>query len=206
MPDEPDVVIPDLQGDGDDNNTGDDQVAKDISATCLELALEESMLAHGALMTETRGNAQSAHSIIRHSGARKFNQEDPIEAASAEMILSGSPNQNISGVAITRARARLERPSPASFVTPDERIAKMVPAFASFTEPVGDGASRAVGDAPSPVAAALRRLVRTRPGHAHARPRRRLRQGHVQAAPRALRGVPRTAFAPHAPPRPRSNR
>jgi hypothetical protein len=31
------------------------------------------------------------------------------------------PNQDISGIAITRARARLERPSPVSFVTPGEK-------------------------------------------------------------------------------------
>jgi len=31
------------------------------------------------------------------------------------------PNQDISGVALTRARARIEKPSPASFVSPDEK-------------------------------------------------------------------------------------
>jgi hypothetical protein len=59
----------------------------DISDECCILLLEESGGAHTALMTETRGNAESAHSIVRHSAARKFNQEDPIEAAAAEMIL-----------------------------------------------------------------------------------------------------------------------
>lgn len=59
----------------------------DISAGCCEMVLEESLQAHSALMVESRGNAQSAHSIVRHSGARKFNQEDPIEAAATEMIL-----------------------------------------------------------------------------------------------------------------------
>ena len=59
----------------------------DITSDCMGTILEELLQAHNALMTETRGNAQSAHSIIRHSGARKFNQEDPIEAAAAEMIL-----------------------------------------------------------------------------------------------------------------------
>lgn len=59
----------------------------DLDVDIAEQALEESALAHTALMTEARGNAESAHSIVRHSAARKFNQEDPIEAAAAEMIL-----------------------------------------------------------------------------------------------------------------------
>ena len=69
----------------------------DISANCLELTLEQDMQAHSAMMLESRGNAASAHNITRHASARKFNQEDPIEAAAVEMILSGSPNVNISG-------------------------------------------------------------------------------------------------------------
>ena len=59
----------------------------DISTDCCQLTLEESLQTHSALMAETKGNAGSAHSIIRHSAARKFNQEDPIEAAAVEMIL-----------------------------------------------------------------------------------------------------------------------
>lgn len=59
----------------------------DVSNDVCEAALRESIQAHSALMTESRGNAQSAHSVVRHSGARKFNQEDPIEAAATEMIL-----------------------------------------------------------------------------------------------------------------------
>ena len=59
----------------------------DLSNDSLELLLEQDMGAHDMMMQEHRGNAESAHSIVRHSGARKFNQEDPIEAASAEMIL-----------------------------------------------------------------------------------------------------------------------
>lgn len=59
----------------------------DLDVDVAEQVLEEGALAHAALMTEARGNAESAHSIVRHSAARKFNQEDPIEAAAAEMIL-----------------------------------------------------------------------------------------------------------------------
>lgn len=70
----------------------------DISANFLELTLESELQAHTSLMTESRGNSGSVHNVTRHASARKFNQEDPIEAASVEMILSGSPNVNISGV------------------------------------------------------------------------------------------------------------
>ena len=59
----------------------------DISEDTLEMLLEEQLQSHDALMGESRGNAISAHSIVRHSAARKFNQEDPIEAAATEMIL-----------------------------------------------------------------------------------------------------------------------
>ena len=64
-----------------------EETGVDISDDCFQLTLEESMQTHSALMAESKGNAMSAHSIVRHSAARKFNQEDPIEAAAAEMIL-----------------------------------------------------------------------------------------------------------------------
>lgn len=59
----------------------------DLSGDVCTLLLEECMAAHSALMTESRGNIQGSSSIVRFSGARKFNQEDPIEAAATEMIL-----------------------------------------------------------------------------------------------------------------------
>ena len=65
-----------------------DGSAPDISGDTCTNILEEAMAAHSALMTETRANAGGAHSIVRYSGARKFNQEDPIEAAATEMILN----------------------------------------------------------------------------------------------------------------------
>lgn len=61
--------------------------AGDLSDDSLELLLTEQMSSFDALQHEAAANAQSSHSIVRHSGARKFNQEDPIEAAAAEMIL-----------------------------------------------------------------------------------------------------------------------
>lgn len=65
----------------------------DISGDSAELILVEGLQSHQAGMAEARANAESAHSIVRHSGARKFNQEDPIEAAATEMILQ--PNTNV---------------------------------------------------------------------------------------------------------------
>ena len=63
------------------------EVLGDIDQDCAELILEGIMKGHDELLTETIGNAETAHSIVRFSGARKFNREDPMEAASAELIL-----------------------------------------------------------------------------------------------------------------------
>jgi len=60
----------------------------DLSPDVATHILEESMASHSSLMAETRGNTQGSNSIIRFSGARKYNQEDPIEAAATEMILN----------------------------------------------------------------------------------------------------------------------
>ena len=59
----------------------------DLADDQLELLLGESAGSHSALMHDTRGNEQSAHNILRHSGVRKYDQVDPIEAAATEMIL-----------------------------------------------------------------------------------------------------------------------
>lgn len=63
-------------------------MAADISDDCLELLLDEEMGALDEAMVELIGNYQSSDSILRHSSVRKFNQEDPIEAAAAEAILT----------------------------------------------------------------------------------------------------------------------
>ena len=84
-PDTINVVTPD-DGQGDEKVTIENTTG-DMDVDIAEQALEEGALAHTALMTESRGNAQSSHSLVRHAGARKFNQEDPIEAAAVEMIL-----------------------------------------------------------------------------------------------------------------------
>lgn len=62
-------------------------MAGDLSEDCLEMLLDEQEGAFDALMHESSANTSHANNIVRLSGARKFNQEDPIEAASAEMIL-----------------------------------------------------------------------------------------------------------------------
>lgn len=61
----------------------------DIDGDCLQVLLESRIKGHEAMMTEIGANGESAHSIVRHSGARKFNREDPMEAAAAERILKG---------------------------------------------------------------------------------------------------------------------
>ncbi len=62
----------------------------DLDDDCLELLLDDQMGAYDMLMTESTANISGAHNIVRYSGARKFNQEDPIEAAATEMILQKS--------------------------------------------------------------------------------------------------------------------
>jgi len=59
----------------------------DIDTDCLQVLLESEVETHEAIMAEIAANAESAHSVVRHSGARKFNREDPMEAAAAEKIL-----------------------------------------------------------------------------------------------------------------------
>lgn len=61
----------------------------DISCTSGEMIVEQGAINHQSLMVESRGNTQMAHSMVRLTGAQKFNREDPIEAASVEMVLSG---------------------------------------------------------------------------------------------------------------------
>lgn len=62
-------------------------MAGDLDDDSLELLLDEQFESHDLSIHEALSNGESAGSIVRHSAARKFNREDPIEAASAEMIL-----------------------------------------------------------------------------------------------------------------------
>lgn len=62
-------------------------MAGDIDEDCLQLLLDEQQGAFDALMHESTGNVKTANNVVRLSAARKFNQEDPIEAAATEMIL-----------------------------------------------------------------------------------------------------------------------
>lgn len=59
----------------------------DIDQDCAELALESMVETHEGLMAGISANNEMAGNIVRLSGARKFNREDPLEAAAAETIL-----------------------------------------------------------------------------------------------------------------------
>lgn len=63
-------------------------MAVDLNDDCIENVYNESLQSHSDLMHDTRANIQSAHNVLRHSGVRKYNEEDPIEAAAVEMILT----------------------------------------------------------------------------------------------------------------------
>jgi hypothetical protein len=65
----------------------DVSAAGDIDQDCSELLLESLMSSHEAHTLETAANEETAHTIVRLSGARKFNREDPLEAAAAEVIM-----------------------------------------------------------------------------------------------------------------------
>jgi hypothetical protein len=62
-------------------------VMADIEDDVMSMHVENVLKTQEMLMAESQGNVQGANSIIRYSAARKYNQEDPIEAACAEMIL-----------------------------------------------------------------------------------------------------------------------
>lgn len=66
---------------------GEEKMAADLSDARAELIYDESAQSHSALQHDTRGNEQSAHNVLRHSGVKKYNEVDPIEAAATEMIL-----------------------------------------------------------------------------------------------------------------------
>lgn len=59
----------------------------DIDQDCAEILLESAADTHEGLMAEITANAETAHAVVRQSAARKFNREDPLEAAAAEKIL-----------------------------------------------------------------------------------------------------------------------
>jgi hypothetical protein len=62
-------------------------VMADIEDDVMSMHVENVLKTQEMLMAESQGNVQGANSIVRYSAARKYNQEDPIEAACAEMIL-----------------------------------------------------------------------------------------------------------------------
>ena len=88
------VKIPVERGSGENdmpNDTVASEVMGDIDEDCAQLILESLMQDHEGALAETAANAETAHSIVRLSGARKFNREDAMEAAAAEVILKKRP-------------------------------------------------------------------------------------------------------------------
>ena len=62
-------------------------MAGDLSDDALDLLLDEEAQATDQIQIELLGNAESASSVVRHTGAARLAKEDPIEAAAAEKIL-----------------------------------------------------------------------------------------------------------------------
>lgn len=78
----PDVII----------DLGGDQMAVangvgDIPDDRAELAMASSLDSHLSLMHEEEANAQSIANIAGHSGVRKYDAEDPLEAMANAKIL-----------------------------------------------------------------------------------------------------------------------
>lgn len=80
MPDVP-VLVDDVKP-----TEGEKKMA-DINDDAFSFHAENYLDTQETVMTESQANVASANSIMRHSAARKYNQEDPIEAACAEMIM-----------------------------------------------------------------------------------------------------------------------
>lgn len=53
-----------------------------------QLILDETLQNHASQMHESRANEQNVHNLARLSGQRKYDKEDPIEAANTDLILS----------------------------------------------------------------------------------------------------------------------
>ena len=64
----------------------------DISEDCCERILEESSMAHSAMMIESRANAQTGHGIVRFDAARTLREPNALEAAATEVVLKINPN------------------------------------------------------------------------------------------------------------------
>lgn len=85
------VEIPDGDQGVNDMSTDVTEYAGDIDQDCAEVALESMIDTHEGLMADIAADSELSSSIVRLSGARKFNREDPIEAAAAELILKKRP-------------------------------------------------------------------------------------------------------------------
>jgi hypothetical protein len=74
-------------GHGNPNSNGESMMPVDVDDDRAGLIFSSLAETHESLTTEIAANEESANSLVRHTGAQKFQREDPIEAASAEMIL-----------------------------------------------------------------------------------------------------------------------
>jgi len=59
----------------------------DIPDDRAELILSSGLESHQTLMHEEEANAQNSSNIARHSGVRKYDAEDPLEAMANAKIL-----------------------------------------------------------------------------------------------------------------------
>lgn len=82
MPDDT-IVIP-VEGRGKKKMAGE---TNDIGGDCLGLLMDSMLEGHEEKMEAIGDNSELASSVVRLSGARKFNREDPLEAAAAEVML-----------------------------------------------------------------------------------------------------------------------
>lgn len=80
------ITIP-VPGEGEAMSTDATTTPGDIDQDCCEVLLESLVQTDEALATETQANAEMAHNLVRLAAARKYNREDPIEAAAAEVIM-----------------------------------------------------------------------------------------------------------------------
>jgi hypothetical protein len=67
---------------------GEESMAADLADDLTGISLKEMNDIFDADAHDVSAAEGSAHSILEHTMTRKYNEEDPIEAASVEMILN----------------------------------------------------------------------------------------------------------------------
>lgn len=89
MADTDEVGIP-IPGTPGDTNATEETMA-DLMDDQTAIILGEGAQSHQSLMHDTRGNEQSAHSVLRHTVVKKFDEVGPIQAAASEVIMRIKP-------------------------------------------------------------------------------------------------------------------